>query len=74
MISFHDPERSKALEDKKIWLDNLWMKGQIGDSTYLRSLFIAGDLPDVANSRLNMLKMEKEEIQRVRLAKFSSAK
>lgn len=73
MRSF-DAEWPKRSEDKKIWLDTLWLKGQIGDSTYLRSLFIEGDLPDVANSRLNCLRMEKEQDQRVRLAKFSSAK
>jgi hypothetical protein len=74
MISFQDPERPQVIEDKKIWLDTMWMQGKIGDSTYLRSLFIAGDLPDVANSRLNCLRMEKEQEQRVRLAKFLPTK
>lgn len=66
MISFQDPERPQAIEDKKIWLATMWMQGKIGDSTYLRSLFIAGDLPDIANSRLNMLMLQKEEDQRAR--------
>ena len=41
-------------------LDRLWLDRQILDNTYLRSLFIAGLLPDEANSRLNMLRMEKK--------------
>jgi hypothetical protein len=37
----------------------LWRKGQIGDSTYLRSLVIAGVTPHEAAARLTLLKMDK---------------
>ena len=39
--------------------DRLWRKGQIGDSTYLRSLVIAGVAPHEAAARLTLLKGEK---------------
>lgn len=42
-------------------LDALWLSGQIGDATYLRSLFIDGLLPDEANSRLACLRMAQIE-------------
>lgn len=61
MISHHDPERATQLGDRLWRLDQLWLKGQIGDSTYLRSLFIGGVLPDEARSRLNCLKMDKSQ-------------
>lgn len=54
-----DPERSQAIDMQKLRLDQHWRKGEILDNTYLRSLFIMGYLPDVANSELNLLKMEK---------------
>lgn len=54
-----DPERPAAIDVQKLRMDQYWRQGVIGDSTYLRSLFITGYLPDVANSELNLLKMEK---------------
>ena len=59
MISHSDPERPALLDMQKLRMDQLWRKGQIGNSTYLRSLFIMGWLPDEANTELNLLKMEK---------------
>ena len=59
-ISHADPERSQLLDMKKLRMDQLWRKGQLGDQTYLRSLFIMGYLPKDANVELNLLKMEKK--------------
>lgn len=59
MIPHSDPERASLLADRAIRFDLLWRAGEIGDSTYLRSLMIDGLLPDEARSRLNCLKMEK---------------
>jgi len=53
-----DPERPAQLDMQKLRMDQCWRRGEIGDSTYLRSLFIMGFLPDVANSELTLLKME----------------
>jgi hypothetical protein len=58
MIPFSEPERKTMIDMDKLRLDQAWRKGQIGDATYLRSLFIMGYLPDMANSELNLLKME----------------
>ncbi len=55
---FSDAERPALNDITKLRMDQCWRKGEIGDSTYLRSLFIMGFLPDVANSELNLLKME----------------
>jgi len=57
-LHFSDSERSAHLDMHKLRMDQCWRRGEIGDSTYLRSLFIMGFLPDVANSELNLLKME----------------
>ena len=53
---FSDPEHLS--EERLARFDRLWRDRQIGDSTYLRSLFIDGIAADVATSRLNCLKME----------------
>lgn len=58
-ISHAEPEKPAMLDERANRFDRLWRAGQIGDATYLRSLFIDGVLPDVANSRLNCLKMER---------------
>ena len=58
MIPHNDPERRALPDMQKLRMDQLWRKKQIGDATYLRSLFIAGYLPDEANTELNLLKME----------------
>ena len=59
MIPRTDPERPALLDMQKLRFDQLWRKRQILDSTYLRSLFIIGYLPDEANTELNLLKMER---------------
>ena len=58
MIPFSEPERPALNDMAKLRMDQYWRRGAIGDSTYLRSLFIMGFLPDVANSELNLLKIE----------------
>lgn len=74
MIPYQEPERPAMLDMKKLRMDHAWVKNQIGDVTYLRSLFFLGYSSNDAIVELNLLKLEKEEIQRVRLAKFSTAK
>ena len=59
MIDHADPEKPKLLDMQKLRMDQCWRKGQIGDQTYLRSLFIMGELPNDAITRLNLLKLEK---------------
>ena len=61
MIDHADPERSQLLDMQKLGLDQRWRKGEIGDSTYLRSLFIMGYVPRDANTELNLLKLEKTD-------------
>lgn len=56
---FADPERPQLLDMQKLRMDQCWRKGEIGSSTYLRSLFIMGYLPDEANTELSLLKMER---------------
>lgn len=56
--SRQDPERPALLDMHKLRLDQHWRKREIGDVTYLRSLFIMGYLPKDANVELNLLKME----------------
>ena len=56
---FSDSEKSQHLDMQKLRIDQCWRKGEIGDATYLRSLFLMGHLPAVANTELNLLKMEK---------------
>jgi len=58
MLDRSDPERPIAIDMQKLWMDQYWRRGEISDNTYLRSLFIMGFLPDVANSELALLKME----------------
>ena len=58
MISHHDPERTALLDARSRRMDALWRRGVIGDSTYLRSLFIDGVDAADARSRLACLKMD----------------
>ncbi len=58
MISHSDPERIALLADRARRFDDLFYRGLIGESTYLRSLMIDGLLPDEARTRLSLLKME----------------
>jgi hypothetical protein len=57
---FSDPERPAWIDMQKLRMDQCWRKGEIGDATYLRSLFIYGYLPDEAIAELNLLKMERK--------------
>lgn len=56
--SHHDPERSALFDMQKLRIDQCWRKGEIENSTYLRSLFIMGYSPADANVELNLLRME----------------
>jgi len=56
---FSDPERPSDINMQKLCMDQHWRKHEIGDATYLRSLFVMGYLPDEARTELNLLKMER---------------
>lgn len=58
MIPFSDPERPKILDMQKLALDQCWRKGQVGDVTYLRTLFLIGYAPRDAQTELNLLRLE----------------
>ncbi len=58
-LSYHDSEVPSRLDMQKLRMDQCWRKREIGDLTYLRSLFIIGYLPDEANTELNLLKLER---------------
>ncbi len=53
---FSDQEARAILADRKIQRDNEWLKRQIGEATYLRSLLILGYPLDEARMELNQLK------------------
>lgn len=59
--SRQDPECPALLDMQKLRLDQCWRKKEIGNLTYLRSLFIMGYSPTNANVELNMLRMEKRD-------------
>lgn len=59
--SRQDPERPALLDMQKLRLDQCWRKKEIGDTTYLRSLFIMGYVPADANVELTLLKLEKRD-------------
>lgn len=56
---FSDQEARQVLNERKIARDAEWLRGQIGEPTYLLSLRILGYLPDEARTELNLLKMER---------------
>lgn len=58
VISHSDSEKPKLIDMEKLRMDQCWRKNEIGDMTYLRSLFIMGYLPKDANVELSLLKME----------------
>lgn len=58
MIPFSDPERPKILDMQKLALDQCWRKGQVGDVTYIRTLFSMGYAPHDAQTELNLLRLE----------------
>lgn len=55
---FSDPERPKILDMQKLALDQCWRKGQVGDVTYIRTLFSMGYVPRDAQTELNLLRLE----------------
>jgi len=57
--AFSDPEAFRIYDERLERFDRLWRTRQIGDATYLRSLFIDGVDTGDAASRLNMLKGER---------------
>ena len=57
LTHFSDPEARQALNERKIARDAEWLRGQIGEATYLRSLMILGYLPDEARTQLRLLKL-----------------
>lgn len=59
MLDRRDSEYQQQVAHEHWMLDQHWRRGEIGDATYLRSLFISGIMPDEARSRLALLKMEK---------------
>jgi hypothetical protein len=59
MIPHSDPERPQQLGMQKLRMDQCWRRGEISNTTYLRSLFIMGYSPADAVTELNLLKMEK---------------
>lgn len=61
VIPFSEPERPAQLDMQKLRMDQCWRKREIGDKTYLRSLFIMGYVPRDANTELNLLKLERRQ-------------
>lgn len=56
--SHHDPERPALLDMQKLRLDQCWRKKEIGDVTYLRSLYFIRYSAADANVELSLLRME----------------
>lgn len=59
LISHHDPEKPQMVDMAKLRMDQCWRKREIGDATYLRSLFFGGYTPAEAVAELNLLKLER---------------
>lgn len=55
-MHYSDPEARQLLNERKTQRDNEWLKGQIGEATYLRSLMILGYLEKDARVELSLLK------------------
>jgi hypothetical protein len=55
---FSDSERREHLDFAKLRMDQMWRQGQIGNATYLRSLFNMGWSSSDATTELNLLKLE----------------
>lgn len=58
--AFSDPEAPTIYNERLERFDRLWRNRQIGDATYLRSLFIDGVDTADAVSRLDMLKRDRK--------------
>lgn len=55
---FSDAEARQILNHRKTMRDNEWLRGVIGEATYLVSLRILGYSPNDAQTELNLLKMD----------------
>lgn len=53
---FSDSEARQILQARKAERDNEWLRKQIGENTYLRSLMILGYPLDEARMELNQLR------------------
>lgn len=63
-ISHHESEAPAIYDARQRRFAHLWLAGQIGDMTYLRSRLIdGGDISDI-NAELALLRMEKQERRR----------
>lgn len=58
-MNWHDPDTRSILNARKVERDNEWLRGQIGEVTYLRSLMLLGYLEKDARVELNLLNMTK---------------
>lgn len=56
---FSDPEARHLLDIRKQQRDAEWLRGVIGDRTYLVSLQILGYAPNDAKTELGLLELEK---------------
>lgn len=63
-ISHHEPEAPAMYDARQRRFAHLWFAGDITDAVYLRSRMIDGAQPDIANSELALLRMEKQERRR----------
>jgi hypothetical protein len=55
IVNHHDNEARALLHARKLERDSEWLRGQIGEATYLRSLLILGYPIDEARMELSML-------------------
>lgn len=55
---FSDQEARAILHERKRQRDDEWLRGQVGEATYLRGLMILGYLPDEARTELALLRMK----------------
>lgn len=62
ILSYSDPESKVLLEERKRLRDLEWLKGQIGDSTYVVSLMGYGYYEKDAEQELRLLQLEKRKI------------
>ena len=51
-LHYSDPESRALLAERKQLRDLEYLRGQVGEATYLRSLMIMGYLPDEARTEL----------------------
>lgn len=60
MLHYSDPESRALLAERKRLRDLEYLRGQVGEATYLRSLMIMGYLPDEARTELWHLNSERK--------------